>query len=323
MIISEFVSIRISTSNKDHFEKLGYKVKLNEYADIKVCHLKPNSMILIEAECDVCHQKKKIRYDVYMRKPLFSCSYKCAGQFYFAKSQQTFIEQVNKLYGDDLDFSESIYVNNHSSVIVKCKKHGYFEMPPRDLINERGCTKCNKEKLSEKRYELFISAAKLLHNNKYTYPDYSNSNFINSNTKITICCPIHGDFSQSSTHHLQLHGCHKCANIRKRLKKIEVISRNKFEGNPVFPSYNKKACNIFDKICEQKHIHIQHALNDGEFYIKELGYWLDGYDIKNNTVYEFDEKYHFIKGQLREKDIDRQNEIEKFLGCKFIRIKDL
>ena len=323
MIISETVKIRISTSNKEHFKKLEYKVKLNDYTEVKVDHLKPNSKVLIDAECDVCHSKKQIRYDVYMRKSLFSCSYKCAGKIYFAKSQQTFITQLNNIYENTLDFSKSDYINNHTCVTVECKKHGYFKMLPNDLIKGRGCTKCNKEKLTEKRYKLFVSAAKLLHNNKYTYPDYSDSNFINSSTKITIYCPIHGNFKQTSTHHLLSCDCQKCSNIRKRLKRIEHISRNKFEGNQVFPSYNKKACELFDEISEKNNIHIQHAMNGGEYYIKELGYWLDGYDELNNIVYEFDEKYHFIKGQLKEKDIIRQKEIEEFLKCKFVRIKDL
>ena len=41
-----------------------------------------------------------------------------------------------------------------------------------------------------------------------------------------------------------------------------------------------------DKISEEKNVKIQHAMNGGEYYIKELGYWLDGYDIENNVVYE-------------------------------------
>ena len=69
-------------------------------------------------------------------------------------------------------------------------------------------------------------------------------------------------------------------------------------------------------------IYIQHAMNGGEYYIKELGYWLDGYDKLNNIVYEYDEAFHFDKyGKLLEKDIIRQNEIIDFLKCKFIRIK--
>jgi len=65
-------------------------------------------------------------------------------------------------------------------------------------------------------------------------------------------------------------------------------------------------------------------MNGGEYYIKELGCWLDGYDKVNNVAYEYDEKYHFDKdGNLKEKDIKRQKEIEKILKCKFIRIKDI
>ena len=61
-------------------------------------------------------------------------------------------------------------------------------------------------------------------------------------------------------------------------------------------------------------------MNGGEYYIEELGYWLDGYDKENNIAYEFDEKYHETQKQ-KEKDIIRQNDIEQYLKCSFIRIK--
>ena len=54
--------------------------------------------------------------------------------------------------------------------------------------------------------------------------------------------------------------------------------------------------------------------------MKELGYWVYGYDKENNVAYEFDEKYHKYHNN---KDLNRQNEIEIKLKCKFIRIKDL
>jgi hypothetical protein len=75
---------------------------------------------------------------------------------------------------------------------------------------------------------------------------------------------------------------------------------------------------------EENNIFIQHALNGGEYYIKDLGYWVDGYDEENNTVYEWDEEYHhYVNGELSEKDIKRQLEIEEFLKCRFIRIREL
>lgn len=115
----------------------------------------------------------------------------------------------------------------------------------------------------------------------------------------------------------------KCSDENKiKFRKLMIEKLNNVIPN-FHPPYNKKACEYFDRIMLENNVVIQHALNGGEYHIKELGYWLDGYDIKNNIVYEFDERFHFeINGKLREKDVIRQKEIENFLNCKFIRIKE-
>ena len=140
--------------------------------------------------------------------------------------------------------------------------------------------------------------------------------------KIKILCNIHGEFSQTPNSHRNGAGCPYCANIKNRLRYIQTL-KDRFDQNiQITPNFNISACKLFDNIMIKDNIYIQHAMNGVEYYIKELGYWLDGYDIKNNTVYEFDEKFHFNKGSLRHKDKIRQIEIEKLLNCKFIRIKD-
>jgi len=107
-----------------------------------------------------------------------------------------------------------------------------------------------------------------------------------------------------------------------RLKAIEKANERLDNGYQIVPNFNKTSCELFDRIMVEKNIHIQHAMNGGEYYIKELGYWVDGYDEENNIVYEYDEEHHFDKnGNLQEKDIIRQQEIENLLKCKFIRIK--
>ena len=107
--------------------------------------------------------------------------------------------------------------------------------------------------------------------------------------------------------------CNQIINLRK-------ISNNK---KTFMPMFNKKACEYFNKLMEEKNINIQHAMNGGEYVIPELGYFVDGYDKENNVVYEFDENYHYLpNGELRECDKRRQKEIEDFLKCKFIRIKE-
>jgi hypothetical protein len=50
-------------------------------------------------------------------------------------------------------------------------------------------------------------------------------------------------------------------------------------------------------------------------------FFIDGYDPVNNVAYEIDEDYHYIGDTLRPACVERQNEIEKVLGCKFVRIK--
>jgi NUMOD3 motif len=107
-----------------------------------------------------------------------------------------------------------------------------------------------------------------------------------------------------------------------RLAKIKWVVNNKNNGLPIAPTFNKNACEIIDKYGKENNLNFKHAMNGGEFFIKELGYWVDGYDEKNNVVIEVDESHHFEdNGNLREKDIRRQKEIEELLKCIFIRIK--
>lgn len=108
-----------------------------------------------------------------------------------------------------------------------------------------------------------------------------------------------------------------------RLLHIERIKKSIKNGNQIYPFYNSKSIPIIEEYGKKYDYKFQHAENGGEHYIKELGYWVDGYDKNKNVVVEYDEKHHFnSNGTLKEKDIRRQKEIEEFLGCKFIRIKE-
>ena len=67
-----------------------------------------------------------------------------------------------------------------------------------------GCPKCvGKNKTTDE----FIQESILKHGNNY---DYSLVNYINDKTKVKIICPIHGEFKQSSGHHLRGNGCPIC-----------------------------------------------------------------------------------------------------------------
>lgn len=109
-------------------------------------------------------------------------------------------------------------------------------------------------------------------------------------------------------------------------KKLRVLTIEKLENmiGQVHPFYNPKSIPILERKAKELGItDLQHAENGGEFYIKEIGYWVDGYSAEKNIVIEYDEKYHFTSdSELCDRDIRRQKEIEEYLGCKFIRIRD-
>jgi 5-methylcytosine-specific restriction endonuclease McrA len=60
--------------------------------------------------------------------------------------------------------------------------------------------------------EEFIAKARKKFKNKY---DYSEVNYINSKVKVSIKCPIHGNFLQRPNDHFHSCGCPKCGNLLK------------------------------------------------------------------------------------------------------------
>ena len=99
---------------------------------------------------------------------------------------------------------------------------------------------------------------------------------------------------------------------KMRLSRIEELEQ---KHGQLIPNYNPNACKLIEEYGKKHGYNFQHAENGGEFHIKELGYWIDGYDAEQNVVIEVDELHH--KYQI-EKDQRRQKEIEEHLGCQFI-----
>ena len=126
--------------------------------------------------------------------------------------------------------------------------------------------------------------------------------------------------------------CNRCPDIKRtqlgkphtsktkqkiRNSTIKYITESK--GKCV-PRYNRDSIRIIENFGKKYNYNFRHAENGGEYYLKELGYFLDAYDKENNIVLEIDEKHHFKNGKLRKKDVVRQKEIEEYLNCRFIRI---
>lgn len=107
---------------------------------------------------------------------------------------------------------------------------------------------------------------------------------------------------------------------RSRIAYLKYVDKKIKKGGQILPNYNINACDLIEKYGKENKYNFQHALNKGEYHIKELGFWLDGYDKKKNVAIEFYEKNHYYNSELNKKTINREKEIINFLNCKFIRI---
>ena len=73
--------------------------------------------------------------------------------------------------------------------------------------------------------ESFIAEAKEIYGNRY---DYSKVEYKNKDHKVTIICPIHGEFQVYAREHLDGKGCPKCEKGEKFLKKLHEKFGDKF-----------------------------------------------------------------------------------------------
>jgi len=124
------------------------------------------------------------------------------------------VKMAKKVHGNKYDYSKVEYKNSYTKVCIVCPIHGEFWILPYAHVNlGEGCAKCaNTEKLSK---ETFIEKAKKVHGDKY---DYSKVEYINSRTKVCIICPIHGEFWQRPSSHLEGYGCKKCSTTKNSIK---------------------------------------------------------------------------------------------------------
>lgn len=115
---------------------------------------------------------------------------------------------------------------------------------------------------------------------------------------------------------------HKTAiNDPDRLKLLREHRLNQIKQSGGIVSFNRKACKFFDILNEKLRLTGRHALNSGEVQI--CGYSIDYFDVENNIIIEWDEKYHYKKdGSLRDKDLIRQSNILSKTKCAFYRISE-
>ena len=151
---------------------------------------------------------------------------------------EIFIAKAQAKYGNRYDYSKVNYVNAETNVLIICAKHGERLQTPSGHLHKKsktGCKLCGYEEGHNKlrsNTETFISRSKIIHNNKYSY---SETEYVNAETKVKIFCPTHGTFEHEPHSHLRGIGCRLCYFTSMRTALDEFIAAaQEVHGNEMF-----------------------------------------------------------------------------------------
>ena len=132
---------------------------------------------------------------------------------YKTKSQEKFIKEVSQKRPDVKVLSR--YVSSKDPVTLKCEcGWKYEQLADKLLSGQKGCPICGNASNYNQTTETFIERAERIHGDQY---DYSKVVYSKGSEKVTIVCPIHGDFEKRPTHHVKLRqGCPKCSTEKRK-----------------------------------------------------------------------------------------------------------
>jgi len=136
----------------------------------------------------------------------------------------SFIIDAKKIHKNKYDYSLVEYKNNATKVKIRCRKHGVFEQAPSSHLSGRGCYQCSLETRKESKYTTKEIVDQFIAIHGYLY-DYSRVEYVKSNIKVIIICPLHGEFEQTPNNHKMGKGCNVCAG--RVISEKEVLSQFK------------------------------------------------------------------------------------------------
>jgi len=165
-------------------------------------------------------------------------------------TNEEFINKAIIKHKNIYNYDKCKYEGSRSNVIIICRIHGEFSQKSNNHLNGVGCPKCA---LIERPIKItassFIEKAKLIHGNRY---DYSNLNFKDTRTKVSIKCSIHGIFYQNIYSHLNGINCSKCSDLitssKNRTTTEEFVRKSNLKHNNKYDYSNVKYKKLHDKI---------------------------------------------------------------------------
>lgn len=139
-------------------------------------------------------------------------------------SREQFIRKAREIHGDKYGYDKVMYVNSDTEVVITCPIHGDFIQTPSKHLRGHGCQKC---RLKYANTDEFVSECRKVHGNGLTY---EKTNYIDTNHKVTVTCPIHGDFMKYPYQLInRKEGCPKCSKEKTASK--QRLTTEQFKTN--------------------------------------------------------------------------------------------
>lgn len=216
------MSKRIRTSD---FIQCASKVHLHRYDYSKVLYVAATSKVTI-----ICPD-----HGEFEQRPSNHCTGRgcpeCGGNKPLTLDK--FIERANKLHKDHYDYSHVKFKNVESMIEIICPDHGPFFQRLMSHLKGFGCYRCGRVNTTKKlshSHERFLEDAQRAHGDRY---DYSQVEYLNALSKVTIICPAHGAFKQNPANHIRNVGCPKCGDESTAAKRTRTTQDFVLEAKEV------------------------------------------------------------------------------------------
>lgn len=225
--------------DKEYFTECAKKIHNNKYDYSKVNYINARTKV-----CIICPE-----HGEFWQTPnghLSGCGCPKCGEKTTAEklkmSKEEFIKRSIESHGGEIyDYSSVNYVSSKKMVDIICPYHGLFKQTPYNHMKGGECPSCKNNRLSKERLitnEEWVKKAQKVHNNRYSYDRCIYKGY---DKKITITCPIHGDFEQLAYDHLQGKGCPRC---RKSKMEIDMSSFLSEKGIKYEEQYRPRFLNL-------------------------------------------------------------------------------
>lgn len=207
MLITEKVKLRIMGNVADYYIKNNIEIILNEYNELPIDKLNPQSHIKVKAKCDICGKEVEVQYRRYIQSIKKGGYYTCSSLCGKLKREKT----IEEKYGNKCHFKTDLFKEKSKKTNFEKWGVNHFRQSDKWKL-EKGA-----DEILKRRYTIFEEFKK--ENPQVIGQD--DDNFI-------ILCDIHGEsrvpkglFSNRKINKTEY--CCECNPISKNISGKEVL----------------------------------------------------------------------------------------------------